>query len=130
MRALVVCALLIPAVAHGKTTRELPYPYDPVWSALVRFLRVDEKLKVVEKDAETGYVLFELVEGKRTFRGAAELLRAADGRAVRLTLRIEDRPSYMELGLVERFEDKLREELGQPVAPPPPPPPVPEEKKE
>ena len=135
MRRLVALALLLaPALALGKTTRELPYPYDATWSALVRFLRVDEKLKVVEKDIETGYLLFEVSEGKKLFRGAAELLRAADGRATRLTVRIDDRPSYMELGLIERFEDKLREELGQPAPPPPPSPPAPapapEERKE
>jgi len=131
MRLLVACVVLCvgPALSSAKTSRELPYGYDPVWSALVRFLRVDEKLKVVEKDADTGYVLFELSEGKKTYTGAAELLRANEGRAVRLTLRIEDRPSYMELGLIDRFEVKLRDELGQPVPPPVPPAP-PEEKKE
>jgi hypothetical protein len=140
MRRLAACLVLcaaaasFPGLAWAKTSRELPYGYDPVWSALVRFLRVDEKLKVVEKDADTGYVLFELSEGKRTFSGAAELLRTEGGRGTRLTLRIEDRPSYMELGLIDRFEVKLRDELGQPPPPPapapPPPPPAPEEKKE
>jgi hypothetical protein len=89
----------------------------------VRFLRVDEKLKVTEKDDGAGYVLFELVEGKRTFPGAAELTRVTDsaGRAaIRATVRLEDRPSYMELGILERFAQKLREELGEPPPPPPP----------
>jgi hypothetical protein len=121
--ALITC---LGQTAAAKTTRQVPYPYDPVWSALVRFLRVDEKLKLVEGDAETGYVIFELSEGKRTFGGAAELSRTQDatGRAAtRVTVRIADRPAYMELGLLDRFELKLREELGEP--PPPPPPPAP-----
>ena len=112
---LVAGVLLIATTAAAKTTRELPYAYDPVWSSLVRFLRVDEKLKLVEKDGDAGYVLFELTEGKRTFTGAAELSKAPDGgRAVKLTIRINDRPSYMELGLLDRFELKLREDLGEP----------------
>jgi hypothetical protein len=93
-----------------------------VWSALVRFLRVDEGLKVVEKDSETGYILFELTEGKRAFRGAAEVMRAEAG-STRVVVRISDRPAYMELGILERFGDKLREELGEPLPPSPPPPP-------
>ena len=133
MRLLLACVVLCaaPALSWAKTSRELPYAYTPVWSALVRFLRVDEKLKVIEKDADTGYVLFELSEGKKTFTGAAELLRNEGGRGTRLTFRIDDRPSYMELGLLDRFEVKLKDELGQPAPPPPPPPPpAPEEKRE
>src|SRR5262245_63266580 len=107
-----VALLLLAAPAAAKTSRELPYAYEPVWSALVRFLRVDEKLKVTEKDADTGYVLFELSEGKRTFTGAAELSK--NGSGVRLVVRINDRPAYMELGLIDRFEVKLHEELGAP----------------
>lgn len=117
MRGLVVAAVLLGAAApaSAKSSRELNYGYEPVWSSLVRFLRVDERLKLLEKDGDAGYVLFELVDGKRTFSGAAELARGRDGgRPVRLTIRINDRPSYMELGLLDRFEVKLREELGEP----------------
>lgn len=133
---LVVAALLVAAPATAKSSRDLPYAYEPVWSSLVRFLRVDEKLKLVEKDGDNGYVLFELVDGKRTFSGAAELAKGPDGgRPVKLTIRINDRPSYMEVGLLDRFEVKLREELGEPPpapappAPPPPAAPPPEDKK-
>jgi hypothetical protein len=132
IRSLLVAALLLAATpAAAKTAREFPYGYDPVWAALVRFLRVDEGLKLVEKDEGSGYILFELSEGKRTFSGAAELLRLETG--TRVVVRIGDRPAYMELGLLERLSDKLREELGD--APPPPPappapPPAPTVKKE
>jgi hypothetical protein len=125
-RVLVAVALLaIAAPAAAKSSRELPYPYDPVFSALVRFLRVDERLKVTERDPGAGYVLFELTEGKRTFEGAAEVIKAEDGTGrpvTRIHIRIADRPSYMEIGMLDRLELKLREELGAPAAPPAPAP--------
>ena len=133
-RALLVLLLAWPA--YAKTTRDLSYAYDRVWPALVRFLRVDEKLKVTEKDADAGYVLFELADGKKTFPGAAELSKTTDelGRAaVHLTIKISDRPAYMEAGIADRFAEKIHEELGEPAPPPPaaaaPTPDAPPEKK-
>jgi hypothetical protein len=127
--------LLVATPAVAKSARELGYGYDQVWPALVRFLRVDEKLKLTEKDEGSGYILFELADGKKTFAGAAELTRITDGSgraATRVAVRIEDRPSYMEAGILDRFADKLREELGAPPPPPPASQPAPEqgEKKE
>jgi len=113
-RALLVLlvAWLLAWPASAKTTRDLSYTYDRVWPALVRFLRVDEKLKVTEKDADAGYVLFELADGKRTFPGAAELSKTTDdlGRpSVHLTIKISDRPAYMEAGIADRFAEKIQD---------------------
>jgi hypothetical protein len=71
---------------------------------------------IVEKDADAGYVLFDLKEEGKTFRGALELVPfEKDGRQnVRLILRIEDRPEYVEVGMLDRLERKLRGERGQP----------------
>jgi hypothetical protein len=127
--------LLVALPAQAKTSRELSYGYDRIWPALVRFLRVDERLKLTEKDADAGYVLFELAEGKRTFPGAAELSKITDelGRpAVRLSVKITDRPAYMEAGILDRFAEKIHEELGDPAPPPAaaaPTPDAPPEKK-
>jgi hypothetical protein len=115
MKALALALVLVGAApALAKTSREVGYRYDQVFPALVRFLRVDEKLKLVEKDEGAGYVLFELVDGKKTFSGAAEVARM-DGGGSRVTVRLGDRPAYMELGILDRFADKLRDELGEPV---------------
>jgi hypothetical protein len=132
--ALACLLLLVAAPAHAKSSREVSHAVDRVWPALVRFLRIDEKLKIVEKDATVHYVLFELVDGKKTFRGSAELQSTTDleGRtATKVWVKIVDRPSYMESGMLDRFEMKLREELGEPPDPPTPPadPPA-DEKKE
>ena len=107
--------------AAAKSKRQASYEFKRVWPAAVRFIRVDEGHKIIEKDASTGYVLFELKEDRRTFRGALEIVKTKDseGRsAVRLVLRLNNRPSYMEVIKLDKLLDKLKQELGEPVAPP------------
>ncbi len=69
-------------------------------------------------------MLFDLTEEKHTFRGALELVGVGDdGKdGVRLVLRIQDRPAYMEEAMLERLERKLRRDLGQPKPVPRPAP--------
>ncbi|HUH01062.1 MAG TPA: hypothetical protein VML75_03645 [Kofleriaceae bacterium] len=124
---LVLLLGLAATPAAASTKKEASYAFERVWPAAVRFLRIDEGLEILEKDRDSGYVLFELAEDRKTFRGALEVVQIIDqdGRAaVRLVLRIEDRPSYMEAGILDRMVRKLRAELGPPVDPPPPPPPA------
>ena len=45
--------------ASAKATYESPYSYDRTWNAALRMVRVDMGFKVVEKDVESGYLLFE-----------------------------------------------------------------------
>ena len=129
MRTLWLVAALLaatPAPAVAKSEKTVVYAVEKVFPASVRFLRVDERLKIVEKDADAGYVMFELQQDGKTFPGALELIAAENaGRpAVKLVLRIEDRPSYVEQAMLERLERKLRADLGSeppPVKPTPPP---------
>jgi hypothetical protein len=103
----------------------------------VRFLRVDERLKITEKDADAGYVLFELKEEGKTYRGSLEVMTVTvDGRPqVKFVMQVEDRPSWLEIAMLQRLERKLRAELGSPTPPPSKkpkeeaPPPKPEEPK-
>ncbi|MCA9679408.1 MAG: hypothetical protein H6709_18915 [Kofleriaceae bacterium] len=108
---------LAPATpAEAKTERTVRWDLARVFPAAIRFLRVDEHVTIVEKDAEAGYVLFDLVDEGKTFHGALELIviDQDDRPGVRLVLRLEDRPSYMELGMLDRLERKLRDDLGPP----------------
>ena len=132
MRGLVAALVLVVVAAvagpaHADTARLVAYPYDRVWPAAVRFLRVDLKLKILEKDGEAGYVLFELVDDGKKFQGSLQLSRGVDPErreATRLGLKITGRPSYVEDALLVKLERKLKDELGDP-APPPPAAPVP-----
>ena len=100
------------------------YAFDKVWPTSLRFLKIDEKVKIVEKDQEAGYVVFELTQDKKTFTGTAEYVQETDRRgrkATKLIVKIADRPDYVEQGILDRFERKLREDLGPPPDPPPEP---------
>lgn len=129
MRRILLALLLATGVAEARSEKTLAYPRDQAWAAAVRFIRVDAKLKIVEKDAEAGYVIFELAEEKRTFRGSLEVVDGQkDGRhVVRFVIQLEDRPEYEELELLNKLELKLRAELGSPAPAPSVPPPKKEE---
>lgn len=107
--------------AHAKTSRKVSHSYEKVWPAAVRFLRIDEGHKVLEKDMANGYLLFEIAEERKLFQGSVEVIRRKDARgrdAVELILTIKDRPSYMEHGILDRMLVKIRKELGLPEDPP------------
>lgn len=121
MRVL-LALLLLCGVADARSEKTLAYPRDAAWPAAVRFIRVDEHLKVTEKDAEAGYVIFELKDEGKTFRGSLEVIDATrDGRhVVRFVIAIDDRPSWVELAMLNRLEQKLKAELGSPAPAPSP----------
>jgi hypothetical protein len=129
MRRILLALLLATGVAEARSEKTLAYPRDQAWATAVRFIRVDAKLKITEKDPDAGYVIFELHEEKKTFRGSLEIVDAVkDGRhVVRFVMQIEDRPEYEELELLTRLEQKLRVELGSPAPAPSPAPPKKEE---
>jgi len=112
----VAAVLALAAPAWARSEKTLAYPRDQVWPTAVRFLVVDERVKVTEKDADAGYVTFELRDDGKTFRGALEVMTVVrDGRTlVRFVLQLEDRPSWLEIAMLTRLETKLRAELGMP----------------
>lgn len=121
----VMLAAGLAAPAWGRSEKILAYSRDQVWPTAVRFLAVDEHVKITEKDAEAGYVIFELRDDGRVFRGSLEVATMIrDGRSVvRFILQIADRPSWLETAMLGRLESKLRAELGSTSPPPSEPPP-------
>jgi hypothetical protein len=115
---------LTTGVASARSEKTLAYPRDAVWSTTVRFLVVDERVKVTEKDADAGYVMFELRDDGKVFRGSLEVMTVVrDGRSqVRFVLQIEDRPDWVEVAMLGRLERKVRAELGSPAPAPKAPP--------
>jgi len=114
--------LLAPSVALARSEKTLAYQREQAWPTAVRFIRVDAKLKVIEKDADAGFVIFEYREDNKTFRGSLEVIDIVkDGRkSVRFVLAIEDRPAWVEIELLTKLERKLRAELGAPAPQPTP----------
>lgn len=134
---LFVAALSTGALARSEKT--LAYTRDAVWPAAVRFLVVDEHVKVTDKDPDAGYVLFEIKDEGKLYRGSLEVMTVVRDKrtSVKFVLQIEDRPDWMEVGMLQRLERKLRSELGSPspapsdpkppAEPPPKEPPRPDE---
>jgi hypothetical protein len=124
MRRVLLCLLLATGVAEARSEKTLAYPRDQAWPAAVRFVRVDAHLKIVEKDADAGYVIFELRDENKTFRGSLEVIDTVkDGRhVVRFVMTIEDRPAWLEIEMLNKLEQKLRAELGSPAPAPTAPP--------
>jgi hypothetical protein len=126
MRRLVLslALLAISSPAWARSEKTLAYPRDQAWSASVRFLRVDEQLKIVEKDAEAGYVLFELAAENKVFRGSLELIAVTEDErpSLKFVIQIQDRPSWVEGAMLTRLVRKLHVELGDPPPPPTPKP--------
>lgn len=116
MRGFLLAAILVvaaPSPALARSERVVGWSPDRVFPTAVRFLRIDEGVTIVEKDADAGYVMFELTDEGKVYPGALELVAGEDGKLT-LVLRIEDRPEYMEIGMLDRLERKLRDELGPP----------------
>lgn len=120
--SLALALALAPApAAWARSDRLVIYAPAKVFPTAVRFLRVDAGARIVEKDADAGYVMFELTEGNKTYPGSLELVAAdSAGRpAARIVITIEGQPSYVEGILLDKLERKLRDELGQPPPPAP-----------
>ncbi len=122
MKRLLAILLLLaaPGVAAARSeSRTLGYPRAQVWSTAVRFVAVDERAKIVDKDADAGYVLFELVDDGKRYRGSLEIVSVpGDAAGIRFVITLAERPSWMELAMLKRLEQKVRADLGAPLPPP------------
>jgi hypothetical protein len=125
-----IALLLAPAAAGARTERTVHWTADRVFPTAVRFLRVDAKVTIIEKDADAGYVVFEITDDGKTYPGSLEVIPVSDDPVeVKVAITIEDRPAYMEEVLLEKLEAKLKSELGSPPRkqkPKPEPKPEPE----
>lgn len=122
-RLLVLAIVLAPTLAGARSESKLmAYARDQVWPTAVRFIAVDTRAKILDKDADTGYVLFEIRDDGKVYRGSLEIVtHKSDG--VRFVISLVDQPSWMEIALLTKLEDKVRAELGSPNPPKPKPEP-------
>jgi hypothetical protein len=118
---------LLAAPAWATSERTVKWKADKIFPTAVRFLRIDEGVTITEKDADAGYVLFDLPDEGKMWHGALEVItvESDEKTVVKLVLRLEGRPDYMEIGILDRLEKKLRDELGKPPEPKPKPEPEP-----
>jgi hypothetical protein len=123
-----IACLGAPRVAEARQDTELSYPYEQVWGAAVRLLRVDYGFPIRDRDEAIGFVLFDYLDRGRSVQGSLEVIRTGEEGApgVRVVLQIPSMPSYIERMLLDKLSRKLREDFGLPVPPPRPTPPAPE----
>jgi hypothetical protein len=106
-------------VASARTHKMMTYRYSQVWRTAVRFLRVDRRCPIVEKDKKDGYVLFEYRDEGKDYHGSLELVPTSkDGKKyIRVALRIEDMPTYVESLFLDKLKQKLRQDYGDAPTP-------------
>ncbi|MBN2342671.1 MAG: hypothetical protein JXX29_16630 [Deltaproteobacteria bacterium] len=107
------------SMSQAAISKELTYSEDTVWRCAVRFLRVDSGYKILEKDKETGYLLFEYAENGATYNGSFEVLKRVvnNHEVVRVQVNLHGQPKYMESLLFNKLEKKLKNEYGMAPAP-------------
>lgn len=92
-----------------------PYTFEQTFGTALRLVRVDLGFKIIEKDAASGYLLFEYrspESGNRVTQGAIEIV---DGRAgVHVAVQLPSMPRYHEQVLLDGLVKKLASEHGDP----------------
>jgi hypothetical protein len=123
--------LTLAGTASARAEAEVAYTREQVFSAALRYLRVDLAYEVTEKDPDAAYLLFSFaapeVHGK-VARGSIEVIQRQ--RTVRLLVNLPELPTYREEVLKGGLLEKLRSEYGEPSTPEEPPEKVPPKKPE
>ena len=118
MRTIIFSAVMIlmmaSSFAEASTSKELTYSEAVVWRCAVRFVRVDAGYKIVEKDKDAGYMLFEYNDAGKISSASIEILPVtkSDKKYVRVQIHVSGQPSYIESLLFTKLERKLKHEYG------------------
>ena len=118
--ACLAALLALPAQVAARKQSDVRYPFEQVWSAALRLVRVDLRMPVTDRDAEVGYMLFDYLDHGKRFPGSLELVRGDrdKGPATKIVVQVVGMPAYVEQMLLERLQQKLRAEFGEPFEPP------------
>ena len=110
-------AIQLPTVgAEARAANTYRYPFEQLWGATVRLLRVDYGFTIRDRDRDIGYVLFDYQEQGRTVPGSVEFIRGEEGvgAETRVTIQIPAMPSYISQMVLQRLNRKLRTDFGEP----------------
>lgn len=123
-------------VSWSRAEEVLSYTKAQSFRSALRYLRVDQGFEILEKDMESGYLLFSYPpsasrsEDAPKVRGSVEVIERTNATA--LVVRLPELPSYHERMLIEGLLEKLRRDYGAPPerrAPEPPPETAPSEEE-
>jgi hypothetical protein len=108
-------AALVSRSSEAKVSFDSPYTLSQTYNAALRLVRVDLGLKVLERDPDAGYLLFEYrssESGPKPATGSVEMVDT--GHAVRVVLKLAQMPRYHEQVLLDALGRKLKDEYGEP----------------
>jgi hypothetical protein len=111
-----------PRLSHADSEKTFDYRYDSVWSSAIRYIRAEKGYPIKDQDRENGYILF-IYPGTGSVKECAaslQIIRIIDDRGfkkVRAKLTIEHLPSYVEVHFLDKLEQKLRDDYGNPPPP-------------
>lgn len=114
--AFLAFGVLLASAAGARVEGDSEYSKAQTFSGALRYLRVDLGYEVVEKDAESAYLVFKYVppgQPKGEAFGTVEVIEA--GEHVRVFVRIPKMPEYYERILRDGLLRKLRDEYGPPA---------------
>ncbi len=115
--AATITVLVLSSSASARTPFEVGYTKTQVYSAALRYLRVDLGQDVYEKDPDSAYLLFHFVADgaeRQKSDGSIEIISAKAG--CRVVVQLPKLPSYFEQTLRESLVAKLRGDYGAPDA--------------
>lgn len=119
---LVLLTALLALTAEARTEHTLRYTKLQSFNAALRYLRVDCGYNVVEKDPDSGYLMFEYpADGsEKLTNGSIEVIQR--GAEVALVVRVPEMPQYHERLIANGLLKKLSLDYGAPPAPKKAPP--------
>jgi hypothetical protein len=115
--SMIILALTRAPDAEASVAYSSPYSFDQTYATSLRMLRVDMGFKILEKDKDLGYILFEYTspESAKPVPGSIELVETKSG--VNVGVQIPAMPQYHERMLVDQLAKKLGTEYGEPPKP-------------
>jgi len=115
--SMIILALTRAPDAEASVAFSSPYSFDQTYATSLRMLRADMGFKILEKDKDLGYIMFEYTspESSKPVPGSMELIETKSG--VNVGVQIPAMPQYHERMMVDQLAKKLGSDYGEPPKP-------------
>lgn len=106
---IIILLLLTGSIVLGSSNRTYNYSLKKVYSTLIRYIAVNRRDKILEKDIEGAYIIFQINDSGKTIEGSVEIIdRGKEKSQMKLYFK---GAHYREVLFMKKFEKKLKEEL-------------------
>lgn len=107
-------------IASARVEKTLRYSKTQSYNTALRFLRVNQGYKLIEKDLDSGYLLFEYPSEGRSEPTSGSIEVIERGEEISLVVQLPQMPHHHETMLATALLKKLHEDYGEPPSPPKP----------